>query len=309
MPTWQADVDRWLSTHHGVATTGELQSLGVAPRTISRRVARGQLVHEQPGVFRSAQYPPSALATLRAACARNPDALVAFTSACHEWHFRNIPETGVHILVPHGVSPELDGITVHRCRRIDPVDVVERADGVRLTSPPRTLFDSADMLGVSLARSATEQIIRERMCTLATIIDTFARLRHPQRPGSRTMALVLASRPPWRAALQSHLEHTVLEACEAHRLPPVTAQCPVHLANGRVIHLDFGWPEFRVGLEVDDPAWHAGLDERRRDTRRDRKAAVAGWQVTRVTKLDVEGDLGDALSDLALILGQRGWAA
>ena len=116
---------------------------------------------------------------------------------------------------------------------------MERPDGIRVASPPRTLFDSADLLGISAARSVMEQILNEKMCGLETIIDTFTRLAHPRRPGTATMAAVIASRPKWRRALHSDLEEKVLEEIERQHLPLATTQCPVQLPCGDVIHLDF----------------------------------------------------------------------
>lgn len=268
-------------------------------------VADGRLITMQPGVFRSAQWPASTLATMRAACARNPLGYVGFTAACSEWGLRRIPDLGVHMLVPHGSSPTLHGVTVHRCRTIDDVDRVDRPDGIRLTSPPRSLFDSADLLGLSAARSVTEQLIHEGMSTIGTIVDTYTRLRHASRPGSRTMLLVLASRPMWCKALHSNLESKVLEEIERQALPAPQRQCPITLADGTVIHADFGWPEWKVGLEVDDPAWHAGSQERHRDAGRDRRAAAVGWVVVRVTDTDVSNGLHGPISDVAQTIALR----
>lgn len=309
MTTWKPALDGWLAVHHGTASLAELIQLGLSLRTIRRMIQRKELVIVLPGVFRSAQWPETHESRLRAICARNPCALIAFTTAAKTWGYRRVGDSRLHVLVPHGVSPEMSGVVVHRCRRIDPVDIVERPDGIRLTSPPRTLFDSADLLGVSAARSVMEQIIHEGKSTLGTIIDTYERLRHPSRPGTHTMTEVIASRPLYRKALHSNHEQLVLEAIERERLPPPVSQCAVTLPTGQVIHLDFGWPQWQVGIEVDDPAWHTGFEERHRDTRRDRKATVGGWLVPRVTKLDIDGDLRDAVRDVASILRQRGWAA
>lgn len=309
MPTWRPAFDEWLSTHQGIISGSRLQTLGCSPRTASRMVARGDLIVMQPGVFRSRQWPAGVEQRLGAICARNPRAVIAFTTAASLWGFRRVDDKRVHVLVPHGSSPALDGAVVHRCRRIDDVDIVERRDGIRITSPPRTLFDSADLLGISAARSVMEQILNEKMCGLGTIIDTFTRLAHPQRPGTATMAAVIASRPKWRRALQSDLEQKVLEEIERQHLPLATTQCPVELPSGTVIHLDFGWPSWKVGLEVDDPTWHAGIEESHRDAHRDRKAATVGWLVPRVSRLDVEGALAEAIGDISAILGRRGWVA
>jgi len=307
MPAWRPALDTWFATHHGVISLGELNQIGVGLRTVRRMQLRGELVSVMPGVFRSSQFPETRDSRMRAACARNPAVLVALTAALKVWKFRRVTDGRLHVMAPHGCSPELPGIVLHRCRKISPVDIVERPDGIRLTSPPRSIFDSADLLGVSATRSIVEQAIHEGMCTLGTIVDTFTRLAHPSRPGTNTMAEVLASRPKWRKALHSNHELIVLEMIERAGLPRPDTQCPVVLPDSSTIHLDFGWPDWKVGIEVDDPAWHAGFEERHRDTRRDRKAAVVGWLVPRVTKLDIDGDLRDAVEDVRTILGQRGW--
>jgi hypothetical protein len=309
MPRWRHALDEWFRTHHGVINTTQLLGLGCSLRTLRRMVASGELRRVFPGVFIGRQWPDSQLQQFGAMCARDPDVVVAFTSGCHHWGYRRVEDTRLHALVPHTSALSLDGVIVHRCRQIDPVEMVQRPDGIRVTSPPRTLFDSADMLGLSAARSVMEQILHEGYCTLETIIDTFVRLRHPHRPGSRTMADVLASRPKWRAALHSDLEHRVLEEVARQGLPPVVAQCPVVLPGGRTIHLDFGWPEWKLGLEVDDPAWHAGVEPSRRDAYRDRKAAVVGWHVLRVSKIDVQGLLAEAIGDVREVMAQRRSAA
>jgi hypothetical protein len=305
MPAWRRPLDLWLRTHHGVIGAPELSRIGCSSSTIYRMVEREELMPILPGVFVSAQWPLGAEQKMVAACLRNPAAMLGFTTAARLWKLRRVKDTGLHLLVPHGCSPELEGVIVHRCRRIDPVDIVERADGIRLTSPPRTLFDAADMLGLTNARSVMEQLLQEKTCTLATILDTYRRLAHPNRPGSRTMRAVIASRPPWREALHSHLELMVLEAIERYGLPAPVAQCPTVIADGHVLHADFGWPAHKVGLEVDDPAWHDGAENRRRDAWRDRKATAGGWAIVRVARLDVEGALDAAILDVATVLSLR----
>jgi hypothetical protein len=153
-----------------------------------------------------------------------------------------------------------------------------------------------------------EQIIHEAICTFDTIVDTFARLAHPNRPGTRTLAAVIASRPAWREALHSDLECRVLGEIERQGLPAPVTQCPVRLPGGRRIRLDFGWPDVKVGLEVDHPAWHAGLEDRHRDVGRDRAAATVGWLVTRVLQLDADAGLPAAVAEVAAILALRGAA-
>jgi hypothetical protein len=294
-----------LRTHHGIIGHSGLEQCGMPLRTAERWAEAGRLERLMPGVFKSRQWPDSLEQRCVAACARNPRAVISFTTGVRLWHLRRALVNGTHVLIDHGVTPELPGVVVHRCRRIDPVDVVERPDGIRLASPPRALFDAADMLGFEATRSALEQILNERLCTIDTMVDTVTRLYHPNRPGARTMLEVVASRPKWQKALQSDLELRVLAEIERQCLPAPVPQCRLTLPDGTPIHLDFGWPQWKVGLEVDDPAWHAGTAEQQRDHRRDRKAIILGWVVPRVARLDVEGPLRDAISDVAEIIRQR----
>jgi very-short-patch-repair endonuclease len=302
MSTWRRSMDAWLAGHLGIINAATLHRLGCTERNVACLVARGELITVMPGVFCSAQWPFGRPQMLGAVCARNPAALIGFTTAGQAWGMRKMKDGRVHVLVPHGCSPELEGVVVHRCRRIDPVDIVVQDSGLRLTSPPRTLFDTADMLGAGDSLSVLEQLLDEQRVTLGTVMDTFERLYHPRRPGSTTMRAVIRSRAEWRAALQSDLEVRVLAEIERQRLPPARSQFRIDLPNGRHVVVDFGWPEVKLAVEVDHPAWHAGSLSSHADKTRDRKLATIGWTTTRITDIDVNGGLRDAVDDVATIL-------
>ncbi len=203
----------------------------------------------------------------------------------------------------------MEGIVVHRCRRIDPTDIVQRPDGIRLTSPPRTLFDSADMIGSEATTSVLEQLLNEQRITFGTVADTVRRLYHPNRPGSKTMLDVVRSRPAWRAALQSDLEVKVLEEISMQRLPVPVTQFRIRLPDGRDIVIDFAWPNAKLAVEVDRPAWHAGAVDSHADKGRDRKLATIGWTSSRITDIDVNRGLREAVADIGRILTRLDAAA
>ena len=281
----------------------------VASRNIAQMVdTAAKLITMMPGVFRSAQWPCNREQILGAVCARNLAAMIGFTTAGQLWVLRRMSDPRIHVLVPHGCSPEMEGVVVHRCRRIDPVDMVQRPDGIRLSSPPRTIFDSADMIGFEATTSVLEQLLNEQKVTFGTISDTVHRLYHPQRPGSRTMLAVIRSRPAWRAALQSDLEVKVLEEMSRQNLPVPVTQFPMRLPD-RDIVIDFAWPAFKLAVEVDHPAWHDGELDSHADKGRDRKLTTIGWTSTRITAIDVNGGLREAVADIGRILDRLGAAA
>lgn len=303
--SWRRLMDAWLSQHLGIISVPKLVEFGCTDRNISQLVARRELVTMLPGVFRSAQWPCTRDQQLAAVCARNPSAMLGFTTAGQLWAYRRMTDPRIHVLVPHGCSPELEGVVVHRCRRIDPVDIVQRADGIRLTSPPRTIFDCADMIGADATASVLEQILNERLATFGTITDTVQRLYHPNRPGSRTILAVIRSRPAWRAALQSDLEVKVLEEMSRQELPVPATQFPMRLPGyDHGIAIDFAWPNLKLAIEVDHPAWHAGAVDSHADKSRDRKLATLGWTSARITDIDVNGGLHEAVADIGRILAR-----
>jgi len=294
-------MDAWFSKHLGVISVSKLVEIGCTDRNIGQMVSRGELVTMLPGVFRSAQWPCNREQIMAAVCARNAAAMIGFTTAGQLWIVRRMTDPRIHVLVPHGRSPEMEGVVVHRCRRVDPVDIVQRPDGIRLTSPPRTLFDCADMIGHEATTSALEQLLNEQRLTFGTVTDTLQRLYHPNRPGSATMLAVIQSRPAWRAALQSDLEVRVLEEMSRQGLQPPMTQFPMRLPD-RDIAIDFAWPAVKLAVEVDHPAWHDGARDSHSDKGRDRKLTTIGWTTTRITDIDVNGGLREAVSEIDQIL-------
>lgn len=302
-------LDAWLRNHHGVVDRATLLRLGATRRQADHLVVSERLIPMHRGIYRSPAHPVTDRQLMVASCLLQPSAAVAFTSAGQEWGFRGMRHPGVHVLVPHGVRFLLDGVTVHRCRQIDPVDVTgTRADGIRLTSPPRTLLDSAAQIGPEATESAIEQAIAEGRCTIPTLMSTKRRLGHPNRPGARVFTTVLDARPVWRRAARSELEREFRAALEARGLPQPEINMTLVLPDGTPIEIDLAWPDYTVALEVDHPFWHDGSREARRDKRRDRRLAGMGWLPQRVTDADIDGDLERTLDELDAILRQRGWA-
>jgi very-short-patch-repair endonuclease len=303
---WIHRTHAWLQSHAGIISIAKLAEFGCSRRQAYRLVERHEFEIVMPSILRSMNWPMGPEQLMVAACARSARAIIAFTTAARLWKFRGVPaDTEVHALLPHGVSAVLPGVTIHHCRRIDDVDIVRRADGVRVTSPPRTLFDCADILGRDRTASCLEQLLDGGGTTFVTHVDTATRLAASNRPGARTMRTVISSRPAWRTAVQSELERLVLVALAAHAVAAPVVQHRVVLSDASIIRFDFAWPDVLVALEVDHPFWHAGSAESARDKRRDRSTAALGWQTIRITDLDIASGLDATVADIARIITLR----
>lgn len=312
VPQRTVELTAWMRAHHGVITRARLLEIGVPSSSIHRFVTSGRLRPMLAGVYVSADTPVGRMQLMSAVCQLYPFAAIGFTTAGHELGFRGMTDPLVHVLVPHAATPSLagvDGLVLHRCRRIDPVDLAgRRPDGIRLTSPPRTLFDSAALLTPAALGSAIEQALADHRCTMGTLMSTMFRLRHPRRPGAARFEEVLRSRAGLRGAARSEMEIEVRQAMAAAGLPEPEINMWMRLPDGERIQIDLAWPEHLLAVEVDHPFWHDREVEAARDKRRDRKLAAAGWLSLRLSQMDVERRLVDAVGDLRAVLLQRGWS-
>lgn len=298
----------WLRDHHGVVSRSQLARMGYSSSSIRRLVARGDLVIAHRGVYRSSSHPITRYQTMAVACLVAPDGAIGFTTAGQDLGLRGMSDPKIRLLVPHGSSPIIAGVICHRCRRIDPIDLAgRRPDGIRFTSPPRTLHDAAAIIGPARTESAIEQVLHEQICTIETLMSTSRRLFHGNRPGSKVFEAVIGGRPPWRGVARSDLELLVRRAIAAAGLPEPKINLRFTFEDGEAIVIDLAWPEWSIAVEVDHPFWHDGAREAARDKRRDRKLQALGWATPRLTQHDVDHALGDAVDDLRRLLLLRGW--
>ena len=293
------EMNRIFSQQFGMISTRQLVATGVSERTIRRMSTDGSLMTVLPGVFRAPTWPMGRQQLMVAGCLRNSDAALAFTTAGQLHGLRKMFDDRVHLLVPHGARPELSGLIVHRCRRIDPEDIVEIDGGMRVTSVARTLFDVGGVVGRKRVVSALENALDRKLVDINAISEVTLRLYHRRRPGSREIRSALMMRSSWSSALQSDLEVQVLDAIRRAGLPIPEIQYELSFEDGHIIRFDFAWPPVRIALEVDHSFWHVGSEESRKDKRRDRQAAALGWRTLRITEDDVRLGLDGAILDVA----------
>jgi very-short-patch-repair endonuclease len=196
----------------------------------------------------------------------------------------------------------LPDVVIHRSHRIEPVDIVEGPDGIRYTSPPRTVFDLASVVSDEQLESIIEQVLHDGSVTIPTLLATAARLRQRGRNGSARFGRVIESRPAWLRPVDSDLELRVERAIVDAGLPRPLRQHPVWLPNGEMFRLDFYWPDQSEALEVDHVTWHGGKLDLTADKRRDRLMRQLGIHTTRITDDDVRHRMPSVIADLRAIL-------
>ena len=255
---------------HGVVTTAQLVSCELSRDAIAHRVRVKWLRRLHRGVY--------LVGPLTAPLTRETAALLAcgfersalsYTTAAAILGLLPTPPAIVDVSVTRNVRGH-DGVHVHRVARLEPDDVAHR-DGLRITSPLRTLIDLATILPHRELTRAIEQAQILRLTTRQEILTL-----SPSR-----------SSPALRRAIQDHAEPALTRSEAERRLLDLIrkAKLPHPRANVRVgpYEVDVHWPEERLVVEVDGFAFHSTRAAFERDRLRDANLQAAGRRVMRVT--------------------------
>jgi hypothetical protein len=267
---------------HGLVTIDDLRAAGLDTRAVSKRVARCVLHRRHRGVYAVGHAVLSRDAEwLAAALGGGSGTTVGRWSAAEVHALTRKPAALITVLSPR--RRRLAGVTVHRCRRLDPRDVTT-VRGIPVTTVHRTFVDLSDELTphelVALMREArfqgrfVEPAIRDAMArahgrhnldVLDRALELFAAGSNGTRSGNEVLFL--------RLGLPEPLVNTQLHGYEA----------------------DFHWPQLRLNVEIDGPQ-HDPAE----DALRDRALTAAGYTVLRFSQQQMRerpGEVRRAVSE------------
>ena len=276
-----------LRRQYGHVSVRQLAAAGVGPNA-RRRLTEGEaLIAVHRSVLRISSAPVTFEGSCVAVCLAHPGGFVTGPSGGRLMGLRRMPAaTPIHFSVRHGTHLFDAGVVLRQSRKVSPVDYVRLPSGIVVATSTRLAFDlSADLSPLDHA-SVVEQLIQLKKCTIAGLGATARRLCHPSRPGSEQFARTLLSRGD-RPAAESHPELTVADALRSRGVPVEPQFAALGLLDGSSVRLDLAVPGARWGIELDIHPDHLLLDGTARDKRRDRKCHRIGWQIERVTEIDL----------------------
>ena len=194
----------------------------------------------------------------------------------------------LHYSVPHGIHLlPTGGVTWRQTTVIHRADRHERKDGIVVAAWPRLAFDLAADLRPLDHLSVVHQLINDRRVTVDELVSIDRRLGHPARPGSGRFRRTLESLGDGGAAASDSHPEVVLAAALRQLGVPVVEQAEILRPDGRRIHVDFGVPRARWGVELDIHPEHRSVEGHAADAERRRHAHRAGWQIEVVSGLDM----------------------
>jgi hypothetical protein len=261
----------------GKVSRRQLLDLGLGDKAIDYRVAKGWLRPDYRGVYSLGHRPQSREGRWMAAVLYAGDgAVLSHWSAASLWRLR--PGTGPRTHVTTGRRRHRsDRITFHHAHLREDEVTVEQ--GIPVTTPGRTLLDLAPLLpSPTLARMI--DAAPSKGAPLADLLD-----RYPRRAGAAKLRGVLGTRTPMT---RSDFEALVFDAMERAGLPPPQVNLVVE-----GYEVDFVWRDEGVIAELDTFVTHGSRSAFERDRERDRRLAVAGWRVIRLTDQDTKTGIDD----------------
>jgi hypothetical protein len=185
----------------------------------------------------------------------------------------------------------------YRTAAIHREDVIERQDGIRITSRPRTALDLARVVTPADLRSIIEQAMHDGSHTAAEMSAVAADWLSPRRSWVRVFLDQLARRTTGAAA-ESHFELVLAEALRAAGVGGLETQFHIELPGYGPARFDLAVPSRRWAIEVDVFPTHGETVGRAADQRRDRAASSAGWCTSRVGELDFGDRLPQTVAEL-----------
>jgi very-short-patch-repair endonuclease len=295
----------WLHDHHATISSEALRASGV---TLDRRknlVRSGLLERVGDGAYALGAVDVNELERCAALCTSRHHLVVAGPTAGRLWGLRRSPQDGlIHVIAPpHSHPCREPWVRAYRTPLLAEDEIVRRDDGIRLTSPPRTVVDLTRYVEPFALASAIEHVLARQMCTVTTLARTAGRLASPGRPWVRRFLAVLEQRHPGAAA-ESEWELRVCNALVQRGVSGLERQVWTELPGYGRARFDIAIPELQWVLEIDIHPDH-GLEGGAADKRRDRCARAIGWETERVGEQDLVARFDATIEGLVQAIERR----
>src|SRR3954454_25300280 len=296
----------WTASHHGVASTDDLLRLGVSRSQIRQLVEDDILERVLDGAYRFVGSPNDELARCVAASAHPANLVIEGPAAGRLWKCRRMPYDGlVYVIAPPASHPSVEPwLRTYRTAALNPLDIVERPDGIRLTSPPRTALDLTRYLPDRDLRSVIDQIESNGMGTAATMRRVALDVLSPGRPWVKRFLSVLDQRPQ-SGVPESHWESRVVAALMQRGVSDLRPQRWLDVPDWGRVRLDGSVDRLRWGVEIDVFPTHFTEEGGSNDRERDLACDAIGWRVSRVARPSLQRNFDQAIDRLMRVYERR----
>ncbi len=282
---------------HGVVTRVQLLRCGVSRGAIEHRLKKGTLRRLHYGVYCAGPVTARYQREMAAGLACGPDAALSHRTAGGLWAMMPAPQRDapVEVAAPRSIRGPACGVRLYRMA-LEPDEITRRHE-LPVTTPARTVLDLASGLGPYELERIFARALRQKLITCEAVEAML--LRHPGRPGCRTLRALLAD-AVGPALVRSEAEAGFLALLRKAGVPRPRSNVVVH-----GLEVDFFWPDRGLVAEVDGFAHHSHRSAFENDRRRDHILAAEGLIVLRFTWRQIHGEPETVLARLCMALGAR----
>ena len=263
----------------GLITLSQAAEVGVDSNAIRRRVLAGLLIRMFVGVYRLVGVEPTRRQETLAACLAVGDSAICGVSAAliHGLRLGTPMPSKPSLVIPFERRVFARGIDVRRTRHLPPTQPWWSG---RITTVSATIVDLAGLVHPETLGICLDQALAERTATVASVLKIVNQRPSPRFTGRAPLLATLDARADGRFLHRSTKEQTVLRWILAAGLPKPESNLVV---DG--IEVDFGWPQFKIALEISPFYTHGSERKQQRDAERRRILQKAGWRVIEATDI------------------------
>lgn len=281
---------------HGTVARRQLYALGLSDDAIDRRIAAGRLHRIHRGVYAVGHK----RLTLRgrwmaAVLAAGPGAVLSHRSAAALHGLRRTAPATIEVTTRR--TPPRTTSFVARRSQLQP-DETEDVDGIPVTTVARTCLD----LGATTTTHEVEQALREaeylRLADATGISELL--VRYPGRRGTANVRAALARLGEAPGRTRSDFEDLFLRRLDDARIRRPELNAAIFV-DSPPYEVDCLWRRERIIVELDSYQAHGTRSRFESDRERDRKLALAGYRVIRMTWRQLQDDA--VIRDLSAMLG------
>ena len=274
--------EQWAEGHDGVFSTQLARAAGLSRQQLSRRRASGRARAIRRGVSAIGGAPPTRRQVIRAAALAIPDdAGLSHEAAAWLLGAPCPSDDMINVIGPLTRSIRLVGVRAHRSGTLDEGDLIMR-DGMRCTSPVRTVLDLSAALTLAELGKLVDQLLRKKMMRLDDLRDRVNRTRPAPGRSVRALQQVLRDRIPGYDPGESELESRLARVIIRAGLPAPTQQFKVNY-GGQRYRVDFAWPDRRLYLEGNGFGWHQLSSDLDNEAHRQNELVLDGWTPIELT--------------------------
>jgi hypothetical protein len=243
---------------HGNVTTTQAHTAGLTNRRIRQRVTERVLERAGPHVLRSPFVDRTPLGDLSALLLGiGADAVASGTTALALHEFEGFTlGAPFHITTLRGRNIERPPHHIHTTIDL-PAGDCTLVHGIRAMTPVRALVDASRQLSSPKLTVAYDGGLRDRKYTEDMVHERIVELRTSGRPGIPKLLAVIEGSEVIRGG-HSWLERRFLRLCADNRLPRPETQQVLASSKGKLIRVDFRFPDTLVVGEVLGYRWHRG---------------------------------------------------